>query len=160
MPQLIGIQAEGSAYLFQAWQSSENLLEKPPISAQTIADSISAGLPRDRLKAMAAVTETGGAFITVSDEAILAAIPTLARETGIFAEPAAAAAYAGLLKAIETGQVESDEIVVVVITGSGLKDVAAAVQGTQQLGIKAYTIEPELSAVEAVRRQSSMNQAD
>ena len=100
MPRLVGVQAEGSAYLYQAWANHEDVLTKPPIDAHTVADSISAGLPRDRLKAMAAVRETDGAFVRVSDAEILDAIPALARGCGVFAEPAGAAAYAGLLKAL------------------------------------------------------------
>ena len=61
MPKLMGVQAEGSAYLYQAWKNNEDVLTKPAIDAQTVADSISAGLPRDRLKAMAAVKDTGEA---------------------------------------------------------------------------------------------------
>jgi threonine synthase len=97
-----------------------------PIDAHTIADSISAGLPRDRIKALAAVRQTGGAYIKVTDDEILAAIPALARGSGVFAEPAAAAAYAGLVKAVEQGLVDPDERIVVLSTGNGLKDIGSA----------------------------------
>lgn len=60
-------------------------MTKPPIDAHTIADSISAGLPRDRIKAMAAVRETDGAYISVTDDEILKAVPALVRGTGVFA---------------------------------------------------------------------------
>ena len=103
MPKLMGVQAAGSAALYEAWRTGASALEMQPINAQTIADSISAGLPRDRIKALAAVRETGGAYVKVTDAAILAAIPTLARGAGVFAEPAAAAAYAGLAKAAADG---------------------------------------------------------
>ena len=147
IPRLIGVQATGSNYLYQAWKNREDVLAKSAIQANTIADSISAGLPRDRLKAMAAVTETGGAFIEVSDESILAAIPTLARASGIFAEPAAAATYAGLLAALEGEQVSADDRILLMITGSGLKDVSAASQAVTRNGSQAHTIEPTLPAV-------------
>ena len=75
-------------------------MEMQPIDAHTIADSISAGLPADRIKGLAAVRETDGAYIKVTDDEILAAIPVLARGSGVFAEPAGAAAYAGLVKAV------------------------------------------------------------
>ncbi|MEW5986057.1 MAG: pyridoxal-phosphate dependent enzyme, partial [Chloroflexota bacterium] len=144
MPRLIGVQAAGSAYLYEAWQRGEDVLAKPPIAAQTIADSISAGLPRDRLKAMTAVRETNGAFITVTDAEILAAIPTLARGSGVFAEPAAAAAYAGLAKAVQTGLVGPAAQAAVLITGNGLKDVGAAMKASG----RAVTIKPTLAEVE------------
>jgi threonine synthase len=62
----------------------------------------------------------------VSDEEILAAIPVLGQNVGVFAEPAAAAAYAGLVKAVADGLVNHDERIVVLVTGNGLKDVASA----------------------------------
>jgi threonine synthase len=144
MPKLMGVQAAGSNYLAEAWEKGEDVLTKPPIDAQTLADSISAGLPRDRLKAMAAVVETGGAYITVSDEEILAAIPALARGSGVFAEPAGAASHAGLVKAVEQGLVEADERIVVLNTGSGLKDVAGAMKGVELVGTYPYRVAPDL----------------
>jgi len=150
MPKLMGVQAEGSAYLARAWQNNEDVLTKPPIKAHTIADSISAGLPRDRLKAMAAVKETDGAYITVSDDEILSAIPALAQGCGVFAEPAAAAAYAGLVKAANEGLIAPDERVVVLSTGSGLKDVASAMKGVEQTGAQPYRVRPTLDDLRRV----------
>ena len=111
---------------------------KRQIQGHTVADSISAGLPRDRLKAMAAVKETGGAYLTVTDDEILAAIPALARGSGVFAEAAGAAAYAGLVKAVANGMVSPDERVVVLNPGSGLKDGAGAMQGGALVGTPPY----------------------
>jgi threonine synthase len=142
MPRLIGVQAAGSNYLAQAWANDEDVLTKPAIQANTVADSISAGLPRDRLKAMRAVKETGGAYVTVSDEEILAAIPALARGCGVFAEPAGAAAYAGLVKAVEQRLVDLDERIVVLSTGNGLKDVQSAMQAVEQIGPKPTYVAP------------------
>ncbi len=147
MPRLIGVQAEGSNYLAQAWERDEDVLRKPPIVAHTIADSISAGLPRDRLKAMAAVKETGGAFVEVTDEEILAAIPALAAGSGVFAEPAGAAAYAGLIAAIQEDLLDRDDRVLVLNTGSGLKDVAGALQAVQEAGRRPITVDASLEAV-------------
>jgi len=124
LPRLIGVQASGSAYLHDAWANGEDVLTKPPIAANTLADSISAELPRDRIKALTAVQETNGRFLTVSDDEILAAIPALAQGSGIFAEPAAAATYAGLQKAAYLGLVGPDDRAALILTGSGLKDVA------------------------------------
>jgi threonine synthase len=126
MPKLMGVQAAGSAALYDAWRTGIDAMQMTPIDAHTIADSISAGLPADRIKALAAVRETGGAYIKVGDEDILAAIPVLARGSGVFAEPAAAAAYAGLVKAVEQGLMAPDERTVVLSTGNGLKDIASA----------------------------------
>ncbi|MCB0076691.1 MAG: threonine synthase [Anaerolineales bacterium] len=125
MPRLYGVQAAGSDACTLAWEQGRHA-DLPRIAAQTRADSISADLPRDGFKALRAVRESNGAFLRVSDEAILAAIPELARQSGVFAEPAAAAAWAGARLALAQGRVARDERVVVLITGSGLKDVAAA----------------------------------
>jgi threonine synthase len=146
MPRLIGVQAEGSAALYTAWKNHTNPAAMAPIDAHTIADSISAGLPRDRVKAMNAVTETGGAYLTVSDNEIIAAIPRLARATGVFAEPAASATYAGLFKAARDGLLAADECVVALSTGNGLKDVASAQKSVTQ----AARVAPRLDEVARV----------
>jgi threonine synthase len=150
MPKIMGVQAEGSSYIYQAWKNGEDIINKPPVQAKTVADSISAGLPRDRIKALAAATETGGAYLTVTDDEILAAIPALARGSGVFAEPAGAAAYAGLLKAIEQGVVGQNERVVVINTGNGLKDVAGAMKGVELVGTKAYRVAPNIEALKEI----------
>ena len=147
MPRIFGIQAAGSDYLVQAFENDEDVVTKPPISADTVADSISADLPRDRVKAMAAVNETGGAYLRVGDDEILAAIPTLARGSGVFAEPAGAAAYAGLEAAVDRGLVGAGDRVVVLSTGSGLKDVASAMRAVTAAGTSPITIFPDIEAL-------------
>lgn len=132
MPKLMGVQASGSAALADAWVRGLDATKMKPIAAHTIADSISAGLPRDRIKALRAVRESGGAFLRVTDEEIIKAIRTLAGGCGVFAEPAAAAAYAGLAKAVALGWIGPEERVVVLATGSGLKDVATAIKSVDQ----------------------------
>jgi threonine synthase len=146
MPRLIGVQATGSSPLVDAWERDLEGWEMEPVQAHSIADSIVAGLPRDRIKALRAVRETGGAFIRVDDEEILSAIPALAQGCGVFAEPAAAAAYAGLVKAVEEGLVSADERIVVLSTGSGLKDVASAMKAVGQ----PFVVSPDLADVQRV----------
>jgi len=150
MPKLMGVQAAGSGYMYAAWKNNEDIRIKPPISAKTVADSISSELPRDRIKALAAVNETAGAFLSVEDNEILSAITQLARNTGVFAEPAGAAAYAGLVKAVEQKQVAKDETVVVLNTGNGLKDVAGAMQAVDLAGTKPFPVTPDLDALKQV----------
>jgi threonine synthase len=150
MPKLMGVQAAGSSYLYAAWKNGEDVLTKPPVHPKTVADSISAGLPRDRIKALAAVTQSGGAFICVEDNEILAAIPGLARRTGVFAEPAGAAAYAGLVKAVDQQMVSGEESIVVINTGNGLKDVAGAMQAMDLVETAPFRIAPDLEALKEV----------
>lgn len=128
IPRIIGIQSEGSAALANAWSAGLELPE--PVNASTRADSISVNAPRDAAKALRAVRASGGAFVTVSDDAILGAVASLAREAAVFAEPAGAAALAGLEQALDKGLVKRDELVVLINTGSGLKDVQAAIDVT------------------------------
>ena len=143
MPRIYGVQAEGSAAIANAYLSgSEDIV---PISANTIADSISVDLPRDGVRAVRAARETGGAYLLVSDEDIIAAIGQLGR-VGIFAEPAGAASYAGLVKAVRSGIIKSDDPVLVINTGSGLKDVRSAMKAVKEPII----IEPTLKALKKV----------
>ncbi|MBN2389015.1 MAG: threonine synthase [Anaerolineales bacterium] len=143
MPRLIGVQAEGSAAIANAFQAGNEQIV--PVSAATIADSISVDLPRDGVRAVRASRETGGTYIKVSDTDILAAIAELGR-AGIFAEPAGAAAYAGLVQAVEQRLVAPGDPVLVLNTGSGLKDVKAAMQAVPE----APVIEPTLEAVKKI----------
>ena len=113
------------------------------VSASTIADSISVDKPRDGLAAVKAVIQSGGEPVTVSDQEILAAIPELARVTGVFAEPAAAAPWAGLKQLVLKQRVARDELVVCIVSGSGLKDINSA----RTVVGKPNLIEPSLSAV-------------
>ena len=124
-PKLLAVQAEGSAAIVQA-AAGDGVIR--PVSGETVADSISVSLPRDGEAAVKAIRESGGFGVTVSDAAILAAIGELARGAGVFAEPAAAASWAGLKEAVKRGLVDPGWRVVALITGNGLKDVAAAMK--------------------------------
>jgi threonine synthase len=146
IPRLVGVQAEGSSPLVHAWQHDLTPQAMTPVDAHTVADSISSGLPRDRAKALRAVRATDGAYISVTDEQILAAIPELAQGSGVFAEPAGAASYAGLRQALADGVVKPDESVAILVTGSGLKDIRSAMKTVGE----ADRVAPELAAVKAV----------
>ncbi len=125
IPALYGIQAEGSAAIANAFNAGIETIT--PVSASTLADSISVDLPRDGVRAVRAARESGGSYILVNDNEILRAISTLGK-VGIFAEPAGATAYAGLVRALESGLVQEGDAVLVINTGNGLKDVKAAMQ--------------------------------
>jgi len=126
LPRLMGVQAEGSSVLYEAWRlGSEEIV---PVVPSTVADSISVGVPRDRIKALRAVRDTDGEYLAVSDDEILAAMRLLGRMTGVFAEPAGAAPFAGLLKMQRAGRLAPEERIVVLVTGNGLKDVNSAIQ--------------------------------
>ncbi|MDX2137085.1 MAG: threonine synthase [Chloroflexota bacterium] len=143
IPKLIGVQATGSSPLVRAWQNGTCAQDMQAEDAHTLADSISAGQPSDRAKALRAVRATGGAFVAIDDTDILAAIPTFARLTGVFAEPSCAITYAGAKAAVESGYLKPEEEVVFLSTGSGLKDVRRA----QQSVVLPTPVSPTLEAV-------------
>ncbi|MFH0883618.1 MAG: threonine synthase [bacterium] len=149
IPKIMAVQAEGSAAIANVIHSDSEL---QPVKANTVADSISVDFPRDGLKAVRAVRETGGGAITISDDEILSAQRRLASASGIFAEPAAAAAFAGLIKAHQQGSLGASERVVVTITGSGLKDVSAA---RKQIEIP-KPVEPTLEGFEKFMRSAGV----
>ncbi len=142
-PRIIGVQAEGSAAVANAFHGDTETIT--PVSAKTIANSISVDLPRDGVRALRAAKETEGTYITVSDDEILKAIAELG-QVGIFAEPAGAAAYAGLVKGAGSRVVGAEDPILVLNTGSGLKDIRAAMQAVGPAPI----IEPTLEAVKRI----------
>ena len=120
LPRLIAVQPEGSAAIVRAFAAGSTTVGGVP-GAASVADSLVVSTPRNGLLALARLRECRGAALAVGDDAILAAIPRLARLAGVFAEPAAAAALAGLEAALERGLVERDERVVLLVTGTGLR---------------------------------------
>lgn len=96
------------------------------VHATTLADSISVDIPRDGLAAVRAVIESGGQAVEVEDQEILIALRDLARHEGIFAEPAAACSWAAIKKMAGERTIDPEEVVVCLVTGNGLKDVAHA----------------------------------
>lgn len=124
MPKITGVQAEGACPIHDAALSGSERVTFGP--ADTIADSISVGAPRNWAKALRAVRKSGGSTVTVSDAEILSAIPELARSVGVFGEPAGVTAFAGFRKMAVQGMLSSDETVALVVTGNGLKDIPGA----------------------------------
>lgn len=148
VPKMLAVQADGAAPLTTAFERGTEEVER--IEARTIADSINVGMPRNPLKALRAVRASSGRFVNVSDQQILAAIPELARNTGVFGEPAAVTAWAGVRAAARAGILGPKDSVVVVSTGTGLKDVRAARQATQAAPTLAPTLEAVLRRVEGL----------
>ena len=125
LPRLISVQAEGCCPLNRAIASGEAWR---PMEENTLADSIAVGVPRNADKALAAIRESGGIVVNVSDKEILAAQRLLGRTCGVFGEPAGVTGTAGVKKLCEQGVLGKDDAVVSVVTGNGLKDVANAIK--------------------------------
>jgi threonine synthase len=128
-PRLLGVQAEGARPLVDAFREGRDMVPGP---AQTVADSICVGHPRNWRKALRAVRASDGAFVAVPDEAILDAMRESGRRAGVFGEPAGVAGLAGLRLAVEQGIVGRRATALVVVTGSGLKDVRTAIRAAGQ----------------------------
>ena len=125
LPRLISAQAEGCHPINRAVESGEAW---HPMEENTLADSIAVGVPRNADKAIAAIRESDGIVVNVSDEEIMAAQKLLGTCCGVFGEPAGVAGTAGLKKLCEAGKLPKDATVVSIVTGNGLKDVANAIK--------------------------------
>jgi threonine synthase len=141
MPRIFGVQSELSNAVYQAWQRGDEDIQ--PVQATTFADSISVDLPRDGVRAVRAATQTGGAYLQIEENAIYDGISALGK-VGVFAEPAGATAYAGMCKALREGLIDSTSDVLVVNTGSGLKDIRSAMKATGEIVV----IHPDMASLE------------
>ncbi len=144
LPRIVGVQAANSNPVTRAFENKTYQFEyRRP---QTIADSISVGIPRNGIKALNAVNESRGFMVDVTDEEILSAMKVLAQRTGVFGEPAGVTSFAGIMKMQELGMLNGSESVVSIVSGSGLKDIksAAAAAG------KASVIEPDIGEVKRI----------
>ncbi|MEE9190729.1 MAG: threonine synthase [Candidatus Neomarinimicrobiota bacterium] len=148
IPMIIAVQATGSMAIVNALDSSNNL---EPVKSNTIADSIAVDFPRDGLKAIKAVHKSGGYGIAVEDDEILSAQKMLSSQSGIFSEPAAAAAFAGFIQDVEEGKINDGERIVTLITGTGLKDITAA----QRKLVIPDPVKPDIKALKHVIQQIS-----
>jgi len=118
-PKMYGFQAEGAAPIVRG-----HVIENP----ETVATAIRIGNPASWQKAVAARDESGGIIDMVSDQEILAAQRIMASEAGVFGEPASAASLAGLIKLTQQGRQFSQQVIVCVVTGNGLKDTETALK--------------------------------
>ncbi|MDR2434374.1 MAG: threonine synthase [Treponema sp.] len=123
LPRLISVQASGCCPVNRAIEQNAPI---EWMDENTLADSIAVGAPRNGEKALAAIRESNGITINVTDEEILAAMRLLGKSAGVFGEPAGAAGTAGIVKAAALKTVPADAVVVSIVTGNGLKDVVSA----------------------------------
>jgi threonine synthase len=123
IPIMVAVQSSGSPNLCKAFEKGNFA---SPVPSKTVADSISVDVPRCGYLALKNLREYGGMCICVPDESILRAQLELSYNTGLFCEPAAASAYAGFLEGKEKFEIGKNACIVLMITGSGLKDIDAA----------------------------------
>lgn len=125
IPRLISVQAEGCCPINTAVTSGEPWT---PQEENTYADSIAVGVPRNADKAIKAIIDSDGICVNVSDDEIRAAQRYLAKNAGVFGEPAGVTAAAGLIKLSREGKLDKDATIVSIVTGNGLKDIESAIQ--------------------------------
>ncbi len=145
IPKILGVQSTGCCPFVDADERGGELVPTPE---NTLADSIAVGVPRNPVKAQRAVKASGGKWIAVSDDEILEAKRLLGRSEGVFGEPACVTATAGVVKAVASGVIRSNESVTVISTGSGLKDVKNAMLAAGE----PFKCEPDIKALEASGR--------
>ncbi len=138
VPRVLGVQAEGARPLVDAFERNTETIA--PCSANTIANSISVGAPRNARKALQAVRSSKGHLLSVSDEAILEAVQVTAQHSEVLGEAGGVAGIAGLKAAVSQGIVSSDASVVVVISKSTRQDTSIAGQSVKN----ALIVEPSL----------------
>jgi len=139
LPRLLGVQAAGVAPIPYALE--HNALP-PPGDGCTLADSIDVQVPRNWRKAVRALRDSDGVVVCVDDEQIIEAIRLSGRH-GVFAEPAAAAAVAGVVSGVDSKLIQPDDRVLAMVTGSGLKDTRSAIRA----GGAPHSVEPTLDAL-------------
>ena len=145
VPKMCGVQAEGSAPVYNAFVKKKNEIE-PVTSPETIATAIRIGNPVNAKKALRAVYDSKGLVEAVSDERIVEAQKFLAAKEGIGVEPASAASVAGLIKLADREEIDKDEKIVCVVTGNLLKDPETVIKVCGE----PLTVEPNLKLIREV----------
>jgi threonine synthase len=138
-----GAQAEGCSPIVEAWERQS--FNVRPVRPNTIAKSLAIGNPADGYYALKTLAHSGGSAVGVSDNEVVEGIKLLAETEGIFAETAGGVVIAGLRRLVAQGRIEPDELVVVFITGAGLKTQEAVLDRL----VPRLVIEPHVAAFEA-----------
>lgn len=146
IPKFAAIQPENAAPFVRAFEHHKKKAEAVS-PGETVAGGLVTEIPLNSIRGLEVIRETGGTAQTVSDEEILEAEKLLAQEEGVFAEPSAAAALAGFKKLLNSGSIKRNASVILVITGTGLKDLDSALHicehGVVEIGLRAE----ELNAI-------------
>ncbi|CBE69112.1 MAG: threonine synthase [Candidatus Methylomirabilis oxygeniifera] len=143
LPRMIGVQPIGCPPIVAAFnQGTDEII--PVKKPESVASALMAGDPLDGLKALAALRESGGCALSLSDTEILQAQQRIARQESIFVEPSGAIPVGALALLLTSGRVRADETVVCLATGNGLKDPRAALRVLPSPA----TIDPSMQEVE------------
>lgn len=132
LPRMLGVQAAGAAPLVHG---------APVKNPETVATAIRIGSPASWAQAVSVRDESGGRFLVVTDEEIMAAYHLVARSEGVFVEPASAASIAGLITAAQEGWVPRGSTVVCTVTGNGLKDVGLVDVSVEKVSVEEWLVD-------------------
>lgn len=147
LPRMIGVQPIGCEPIVAAFNQGRDDVV-PVQKPESVASALMAGDPLDGLKALAALRESGGCALSLTDDEILQAQQQIARQESIFVEPSGAIPVGALMALLTTGRVRADESVVCLATGNGLKDPKAALRVLPSPA----TIDPSMQEVEKFLR--------
>ncbi|MFX0169111.1 MAG: threonine synthase [Candidatus Hodarchaeota archaeon] len=146
-PRMVAVQATGCAPLVQAFHTNQDIFNiLPCASPQSVAEGLCDPFPWDGDLALTAVRESKGVALAVNDDAILHAQQLLAKYEGVFAEPTGVTGLAGLIDALESGEQDPSETILVEATGGGLKDQDVVIERVEAPPV----IDPDLSQLKAV----------
>ncbi len=145
LPRIVAVQAEGASPIVTAYETKSTV--KPIDKAQTICSAIAcSGISIDAPKVMAALKDSNGVALSVTDDETLHSQQTLAKMEALYVEPSSATVIAALSKLIKQKFLKQDEVIICVATGAGLKDPAT----TLKVLAEPPTIEPRISEVDRV----------
>ena len=145
LPKLISVQSVNTCPINRAARTGEPW---EPMEENTIADSISVGVPRNPDKAINAIVESGGIPVEVTDDEILEAMRVTGRECGVFGEPAGVTGMAGVQKLCREGKLPADATVTVIVSGNGLKDTANGIKAAGE----PIRLEPDIDKFKEVMK--------
>lgn len=126
LPRLVAVQTTAACPIAQGFDPNVQRLD-----TETCADSINVPAPMDLRAAVLALQHSGGRAVAVNDDEISKAVITMASRFGIFLEPSSAAGYAGFEKLQQLGVFSANDRVVLLGTGTGLKDLRVAIAATE-----------------------------
>jgi threonine synthase len=150
LPKMVGAQALGCSPVVTAWDA--NTLDVVPVKPKTIAKSLAIGDPADGYYSLKIIKQSGGVATAVDDDEIVEGMKLLARTEGIFAETAGGVTVAVLKKLAAQGAVDPDELIVVYVTGNGLKTQEALVGALNE----PVYVRPTMASVEEALSLASL----
>ncbi len=156
-PRIFSVQPSGCSPIYVAWRNNlsyEEIISKRFQNCNSVATPLADDIPLDGYSAVTALKKTGGMALAVSDQEILDAQRLLSRGTGIFPEPAGAASIAGMISARDNGYIDPSERSIIVVTGSGMKNIESIKSWSQQeIGVE----NEELTKIKKLLVEAGLN---